>query len=64
MAEFKSTKKKNFLDRFFKISERGSSITKELLGGLMVFLAMAYILPVTTNVLSKTGMSSYCYCDM
>ncbi len=58
MAEFKSTKKKNFLDRFFKISERGSSITKELLGGLMVFLAMAYILPVTTNVLSKTGMSS------
>ncbi len=44
MAEFKSTKKKNFLDRFFKISERGSSITKELLGGLMVFLAMAYML--------------------
>lgn len=42
----------NKIDSFFKISERGSSFSKELIGGLIVFLAMAYILPVNMNMLS------------
>ena len=33
----------NFLDRFFHISERGSSVATELRGGLVTFFAMAYI---------------------
>lgn len=41
-----------FIDRFFLISERGSSIGRELLGGLVIFLAMFYILPLNSNMLS------------
>ena len=43
-------------DKFFKIKERGSSISKELLGGLTIFLAMIYVLPVNAGMLSGTGM--------
>ena len=50
MQQAKPEKKKNFLDRYFKITEKGSTIGKELLGGLIVFLAMLYILPVNTNI--------------
>lgn len=45
------------LDSFFKISERGSSLSKELLGGVTIFLAMVYILPVNAGLLSQTGMT-------
>ena len=44
------------LKQFFKIEERGSSISKEVLGGLTVFLAMVYILPVNSFILADTGM--------
>lgn len=55
MDNLEKTKKINFLDRYFHISERGSTIGRELISGLIVFLAMIYILPVNTNILS-TGM--------
>ena len=29
------------LDKFFKISERGSTVSNEVIGGLTTFLAMA-----------------------
>ena len=45
------------INSFFKIEERGSSITKEILGGLTIFLAMVYVLPVNAGMLSSTGMS-------
>jgi len=48
---------KEGLDKFFKIKDRGSSISKELLGGLTIFLAMVYILPVNADILSQAGMS-------
>lgn len=41
---------------YFKVEERGSSLKTELLAGLTTFLAMAYILPVNADLLSKTGM--------
>ncbi|MBN2504892.1 MAG: NCS2 family permease [Bacilli bacterium] len=41
---------------FFKIDERKTSIKVELLAGLTTFLAMAYILPVNSSMLAKTGM--------
>lgn len=41
---------------FFKVEERGSTLKTELLAGVTTFLAMAYILPVNSDLLSKTGM--------
>ena len=44
------------IKKFFKIEERGSSIRTELIGGLVTFLAMAYILAVNPNILGAAGM--------
>ncbi|WAC65485.1 NCS2 family permease [Agrococcus sp. SL85] len=44
------------VDRFFKISERGSSIPQELRGGLVTFFAMAYI--IVLNPLIIGGFSA------
>src|SRR5690554_6790059 len=44
------------IESFFKIKERNSSFSKELIGGLTIFLAMLYILPVNAGMLSETGM--------
>jgi len=41
-------KVKAFLNKFFRIEERGSTIANELVGGLIIFLAMFYILPVNS----------------
>lgn len=46
MREDKNMKKK--LDDFFKITERGSSISTELIGGATTFATMAYILAYMT----------------
>jgi len=45
-----------FITRFFKLEERGTKISTELLAGVTTFLAMAYILPVNSEMLAKTGM--------
>ena len=47
----------NFLERTFHIKERGSTVDRELLGGLVTFLAMAYIIFVNPGMLSLTGMN-------
>ena len=47
---------KKFFDRFFHISEKGSSLKNEIIGGLIVFVAMCYILPVNASILSDMGM--------
>jgi AGZA family xanthine/uracil permease-like MFS transporter len=47
----------NTLDRFFKISERGSSVQREVVGGLTTFLAMAYIIAVNPQLMVHAGMS-------
>ena len=44
------------LDKFFKISERGSTIKTEIVGGLTTFFAMAYI--VVTNPNQITSFST------
>lgn len=41
------------LDRFFRISERGSSISREVRGGLATFFAMAYIIVLNPIILSS-----------
>lgn len=46
----------NYMDKFFKIHERGSSVSTEIVGGLTTFFAMAYIIFVNARILSNTGM--------
>ena len=43
----------NALDRFFKISERGSSISREIRGGLVTFFAMAYIIVLNPLIIGN-----------
>jgi len=47
------TKFGGFLDRFFGINKFGTSIARELLGGLVTFFAMFYILNVNSGILSN-----------
>jgi AGZA family xanthine/uracil permease-like MFS transporter len=44
------------VDKFFKISERGSTIPTEIVGGLTTFLAMAYIIMVNPAILEAAGV--------
>ena len=44
------------IDKFFQITERGSSYRKEIIGGLTTFLTMAYIIFVNPNILGDAGM--------
>ena len=37
------------MDKFFKISERGSNVKTEIIAGLTTFFAMAYIIVVNPN---------------
>ena len=48
---------RNMLDRYFKVTETGSTIGTEVRGGLTNFLVMSYILVVNAVVLSSAGMS-------
>lgn len=41
------------LDKFFKISERGSTVGQEVRGGIVTFFAMAYILVLNPIILSN-----------
>ncbi len=44
------------MDKFFKISERGSSVSDEVIGGLTTFLAMAYIIAVNPGMMEVAGI--------
>ena len=46
----------SFLERQFKISERGSSIKTEILSGIVTFVTMSYIVFVNPGIMSETGM--------
>src|SRR3954467_3221107 len=46
------------LERRFRIRERGSTVRTELLGGVVTFLTMAYIVFVNPAILSSAGMPS------
>ncbi|MBR5773619.1 MAG: NCS2 family permease [Clostridia bacterium] len=45
------------MDKFFKISERGSNVRTEIIAGLTTFFAMAYIIVVNPNQI--TGFTSF-----
>ncbi|WP_201007424.1 NCS2 family permease [Paenibacillus glycanilyticus] len=44
------------MDRLFKLKERGTTLTTELLAGITTFLTMVYIVIVNPGVLSEAGM--------
>src|SRR5574344_1848957 len=48
--------KENWITRFFHIKEKGGKPSGDILGGIVNFLAMCYILPVSSAILSSTGM--------
>lgn len=45
-----------FLERQFKLSERGTTTRTEILAGCTTFLAMAYIIAVNPAILGQAGM--------
>ena len=50
------------LDRFFEITKRGSNISTEVRGGILIFLSMAYIITVNTGMMVAAGMDeASCY---
>jgi AGZA family xanthine/uracil permease-like MFS transporter len=44
------------LERFFKLSEHGTTVRTELIAGVTTFLTMSYIIFVNPDILSTTGM--------
>ncbi|WP_153446491.1 NCS2 family permease [Vibrio algicola] len=44
------------LEKYFKLSEHGTTIKTEILAGMTTFLTMAYIIFVNPAILSSTGM--------
>lgn len=53
--EMQSTRP-SFVERFFKVREKGSTVRTELLAGMTTFIAMAYILFVNPNILADAGI--------
>ncbi|ANE03469.1 NCS2 family permease [Corynebacterium crudilactis] len=54
MTTGNSTNTRGALDRYFKISERGSSIGTEIRAGVVTFFAMAYIIILNPLILGTT----------
>ncbi len=46
----------SFIERYFKVREKGTNVRTELLAGLTTFIAMAYILFVNPNILADAGV--------
>ncbi len=48
-----------FLDRKFKLGEKGTSVKTEVMAGLTTFMAMVYILMVNAGMFANLGTVSY-----
>lgn len=46
------------MEKFFKLKERKTSVSTEIIAGLTTFMAMAYILVVNPSILSAAAMDS------
>ena len=45
-----------FLNKFFHLEQKGTTVKTEIIAGITTFLAMAYILGVNPAILSESGM--------
>jgi AGZA family xanthine/uracil permease-like MFS transporter len=52
----KNSKGFAMLDSYFKLTEKGTSVSTEFRAGLTTFLAMMYIVPVNAMIMSQAGM--------
>ena len=61
MATQTSARDRSALDRYFKISERGSTVGREVRGGLATFFTMAYIIVLNPLIIgtSPDGTGSF-----
>lgn len=48
----------SLLNKIFHFKEKKASIKNEIIGGLVTFVAMCYILPVNSSILKDAGMNS------
>ena len=55
----KNLEDEKFMDKFFKITERGSNYKKEIVGGLTTFFAMAYIIFVNPAQVAADGAGGW-----
>ena len=46
----------SFLERFFKLSEKGTTVRTEVIAGFTTFIALAYIMFVNPNILADAGV--------
>ena len=46
----------NFIDRYFKINESGSTVKTEVIAGITTFVTMAYIIIVNPKILEAAGI--------
>lgn len=46
------------MNKFFKLEERGTTVSKEFIAGVTTFLSMAYIIFVNPNTLGAAGMDT------
>ena len=46
-----------FFDKIFHLNEHKASIKTEIIGGLVTFIAMCYILPINSSILAAMGMN-------
>jgi adenine/guanine/hypoxanthine permease len=53
-----TTEARSTIDRFFKISERGSTVSREIRGGLVTFFAMAYIIVLNPLIIGTVPDST------
>lgn len=50
------TNNTSFIERFFKLSERGTNLSTEMIAGFTTFMTMAYIIIVNPLTLQNAGM--------
>ena len=48
----------NFLNKIFHLNDKQASLKTEIIGGIVTFIAMIYILPVNAAIMSDMGMNS------
>ncbi len=46
----------DFLDRYFKITENGSTVRTEVIAGITTFIALSYIIFVNPNIMADAGV--------
>lgn len=47
-----------FFEKLFKLKKNGTTIKTELIGGLVTFVAMCYVLPLNASIMEAMGMDS------